>query len=154
MDKFFGGAPIWVILRLVVISLVLGVVLSAFQLDAFGLVRKIRDLISYIYSLGFDAFAWMLDYFILGAVIVFPIWLIIRLFSVAKDRDPSLGCLPKAFFQVSFLLISSRTSSGGRPRRADLPVTTMGRSISMGFAIIILISSLSLSVFSARFISL
>lgn len=89
MDKFFGGAPIWVILRLVVISLVLGVVLSAFQLDAFGLVRKIRDLISYIYSLGFDAFAWMLDYFILGAVIVFPIWLIIRLFSVAKDRDPS-----------------------------------------------------------------
>lgn len=89
MDKFFGGEPIWVILRLVVISLVLGVVLSAFNLDVFGLVQKIRDLIQYVYSLGFDAFAWVIDFFLLGAVIVFPIWLVLRLLNMAKDRGPS-----------------------------------------------------------------
>jgi len=86
MDKFFGGAPVWVVLRLAVISLVLGIVLAAFNLDAFGLVQKLRDLITYVYDLGFDAFAWVFDYFILGAVIVFPVWLILRLFAVAKDR--------------------------------------------------------------------
>jgi len=84
MEKFFGGEPLWVVLRLVVISLVLGVVMAAFNLDVFGLVQKLRDLGAYIYSLGFDAFAWILDYFILGAVIVFPIWLILRLLAVSK----------------------------------------------------------------------
>lgn len=87
MDKFFGGEPLWVVLRLVVISLVLGIVLAAFDLDAFGLVQKIRELLSALYNLGFDAFRWIFDYFILGAVIVVPIWLIFRLFSVAKDRN-------------------------------------------------------------------
>ncbi len=89
MDKFFGGEPWWVILRLVVISLVLGVVLSAFRLDVFGLVQKLRELFHYIYSLGFDAIGWAIDYFLLGAVIVFPIWLILRFVSVAKDRGSS-----------------------------------------------------------------
>lgn len=87
MDKFFGGEPVWVVLRLVVISMVLGIVLAAFNLDAFGLVQKFRDLVAYVYDLGFDAFRWALDYFILGAVIVFPVWLISRLFSVSKDRQ-------------------------------------------------------------------
>ncbi len=84
MEKFFGGEPLWVVLRLVVISLVLGVVMAAFNLDVFGLVQKLRDLATYVYSLGFDAFAWVIDYFILGAVIVFPIWLIMRLLAVSK----------------------------------------------------------------------
>ena len=87
MEKFFGGAPLWVVLRLVVISLVLGIVLAAFNLDAFGLVQKLRDLFSALYHMGFDAFRWIFDYFILGAVIVVPIWLIFRLFSVTKNRN-------------------------------------------------------------------
>ena len=89
MDKIFGGDPWWVILRLVVISLILGVVLSAFRLDVFGLVQKLRDLVQYIYSLGFDAIGWAIDYFLLGAVIVFPIFVIMRLLAVAKDRGSS-----------------------------------------------------------------
>ena len=87
MDKFFGGEPLWVVVRLVVISLVLGIVLAAFNLDAFGLVQKLRELVNYIYSLGFDAFAWLFDYFILGAVIVIPIWIVMRLFAMVKDRQ-------------------------------------------------------------------
>jgi hypothetical protein len=32
---------------------------------------------------GFDSIEWIVRYFLLGAVIVFPIWLIIRLFKTA-----------------------------------------------------------------------
>lgn len=86
MDKFFGGSPLYVLLRLGVISLVLGVAMAAFNLDAFAVVRKLKELVNYVYSLGFDAFAWVGEYFLLGAVIVFPIWLILRLFALGKEK--------------------------------------------------------------------
>jgi len=86
MEKFFGGPVLYVILRLALISLVLGVVLAAFNLDAFALVHKLRELIRYAYDLGFDAFIWIGDYFLLGAVIVFPIWLVLRLFATMKPN--------------------------------------------------------------------
>lgn len=86
MDKFFGGSPLYVLLRLALISLVLGVAMAAFNLDAFALVRKLKELIHYVYSLGFDAFAWVGEYFLLGAVIVFPVWLLLRLFALGKEK--------------------------------------------------------------------
>lgn len=86
MEKFFGGPVLYVILRLAVISLILGVVLAAFNLDALGLIVKLREMIRYVYELGFDAFAWVGEFFLLGAVIVFPIWLILRLFAVATPK--------------------------------------------------------------------
>lgn len=86
MEKFFGGPILYVILRLAVISLILGVVLAAFNLDALALIVKLREMVRYVYELGFDAFAWIGEYFLLGAVIVFPIWLILRLFAVAKPK--------------------------------------------------------------------
>lgn len=85
MEKFFGGEPLWVILRLAVISLILGIVMATFNLDAFAIVQKLRELIQHVYNLGFDAIRWALEYFILGAVIVFPIWLVMRLFTTFKS---------------------------------------------------------------------
>ena len=38
-------------------------------------------------NLGFDAFNWAFKYFLLGAVIVFPIWFLVRLF---RKRDPKV----------------------------------------------------------------
>ncbi len=86
MDKFFEGSAFWTIIRLVVISLIVGVVLATFNLDAFDLVEKFRELIRYFYSFGFEALRAVFEYFLLGAVIVFPIWIVLRLLSVAKDK--------------------------------------------------------------------
>jgi len=36
--------------------------------------------------MGFDAVLWLWRYFLLGAVIVIPIWLIMRLMNAAKSR--------------------------------------------------------------------
>jgi hypothetical protein len=34
--------------------------------------------------LGFDSIEWIFRYFLLGAVIVFPIWLVVRLLKVGR----------------------------------------------------------------------
>jgi hypothetical protein len=87
MDRFFGGNPLIVLLKLAIISLVVGIVLAALNLDAFQLLDSVRRLVVRIYEMGFDAIEWALQYFLLGAVIVFPIWLIARLVKTAGSRS-------------------------------------------------------------------
>ncbi len=89
LEKVFGGSPLGVLLRLVIISLIVGVVLAAFDLQPAELVRIIKDLVVRIYELGFDAIGWIFDYFLLGAVIVFPIWIIVRLIKSIGRKDTS-----------------------------------------------------------------
>ena len=38
-----------------------------------------RRLIAHIWNMGFDAVRWLWRYFLLGAVIVVPIWFLVRL---------------------------------------------------------------------------
>jgi hypothetical protein len=83
ITRFFGGSPLAVLLRLVVISFVVGVILSALGISPFDIVDGIRDLVWRIYMYGFDSIDWIVRYFLLGAVIVFPIWLIMRLVKMA-----------------------------------------------------------------------
>jgi hypothetical protein len=39
----------------------------------------VRRLIWHLWNMGFDAVRWLWQYFLLGAVIVLPIWLLVRL---------------------------------------------------------------------------
>ncbi len=91
MDRFFGGNPLMVLLKLAIISLVVGIVLAALNLDALALLDSIRRLAVRIYEMGFDAIAWAFRYFLLGAVIVFPIWLVSRLWKSSGSGKDSRG---------------------------------------------------------------
>jgi hypothetical protein len=82
--RFLGGSPASVVARLVVLSFVVGVVLSALGLSPFDIVTSIRLLAERIYHLGFDTVIWAWRYFLLGAVIVFPIFLIGRLLRMGR----------------------------------------------------------------------
>jgi hypothetical protein len=84
VTRFFGGSPAGVILRLVVISFVVGIVLNALGVSPFDIVNGLRDLFWRIYMLGFDSIEWIFRYFLLGAVIVVPIWLIVRLLKLGR----------------------------------------------------------------------
>ena len=83
MERFFGGNPGVVLIRLAVISLIVGILLSALGLSPYDIINSIKTLAQRIYNMGFDAIEWVFRYFLLGAVIVFPIWLISRLLKVA-----------------------------------------------------------------------
>lgn len=86
MNSFFGGQPVAVLLRLAIISLLVGFILSALGLSPFDIVDSFFRLIERIYDLGFEAVEWLFRYFLLGAVIVFPIWLVVRVWkSMSRD---------------------------------------------------------------------
>jgi RsiW-degrading membrane proteinase PrsW (M82 family) len=87
--RFFGGSPSAVLMRLVAVSFVLGVILSALGVSPFDIINSLRDLFWRIYSLGWESIEWIVRYFLLGAVIVFPVWLIVRLVKMSRRRDAS-----------------------------------------------------------------
>ena len=86
INRFLGGDPLSVFFRLVLLSILIGVVLSAFGLDPFNIVESILRLVRRIWEMGFDAIAWVWRYFLLGAVIVIPIWLIVRFVNAPRGR--------------------------------------------------------------------
>jgi hypothetical protein len=86
MTRIFGGSPLAVVGRLVLVSILVGVVLTALGLDPFDIVRSIERLIRQMWNMGFDAIRWLWRYFLLGAVIVIPVWMIIRLINAPRGR--------------------------------------------------------------------
>jgi Na+/H+ antiporter NhaC len=88
MDRrqFFGESVSGTIIRLVLLSIVVGVVFSALGINLFNIVERLQQLARNIINLGFDAFHWAFQYFLLGVVVVVPIWFVMRLLS--RPRDP------------------------------------------------------------------
>ena len=84
--RIFGGSPLAVLARLVLVSILVGVILSALGLDPFDIVHSITRLIRNIWNMGWDAVQWLWRYFLLGAVIVIPIWLIMRLINAPRGK--------------------------------------------------------------------
>ena len=90
MERFFGGNPALVLLRLAILSLIVGVVLAALGFSPFEIIDSMRRLVERIYDMGFAAVEKAFRYFLLGAVIVFPVWLVMRVLkSLAggSERD-------------------------------------------------------------------
>ncbi|WP_072385543.1 DUF6460 domain-containing protein [Hyphomicrobium sp. CS1BSMeth3] len=86
-NRLFGGNPVAVIIRLVVISIIVGVVLSALNIRPDEILYHIRRLIQRISDLGFGAIETIFGYFLIGAVVVIPIWLIARLLGMFRKED-------------------------------------------------------------------
>jgi hypothetical protein len=86
LERFFGGSPFWVVVRLVLLSVVIGVLLSVLGFDPWNIWWSLERLVRRIINLGWDAIDSVWRYFILGAVLVFPIWLIVRLARAGSPR--------------------------------------------------------------------
>jgi len=86
VNRFLGGSPLAVLAKLVLLSIVIGVVLSALGLDPRDIFQSLRRFIQNIWDMGFDAIRWLWQYFLLGAVIVIPVWLLMRIFNAPKGR--------------------------------------------------------------------
>ena len=82
MERLFGGNPGLVLIRLVVLSLIVGILLAALGFSPYDIIDSVRRLVQRIYDMGFAAIEKAGRYFLLGAVIVFPIWLIARLLKL------------------------------------------------------------------------
>ncbi|HVZ51948.1 MAG TPA: DUF6460 domain-containing protein [Pseudolabrys sp.] len=86
VSRFLGGSPLAVLGRLILLSILVGVILSALGLDPFDIVESIERLVRHVWNMGFDAVRWLWRYFLLGAVIVIPIWIVVRLLKAPRGR--------------------------------------------------------------------
>jgi hypothetical protein len=86
VQRVLGGPPLAVVGRLILLSILVGVILAAVGLDPWNIIESVRRLIMHIWNLGFDAVRWLWRYFLLGAVIVVPIWFLMRLAKAPHGR--------------------------------------------------------------------
>jgi hypothetical protein len=86
VSRFFGGPPLAVIGKLALLSILIGVVLSTFGFDPWNIVESVRRIVRAIWDMGFDTVRWLWRYFLLGAVIVVPVWLVLRLIRAPAGR--------------------------------------------------------------------
>lgn len=87
LKTFFGGNPIAVLIRLILISLVVGVVLAALGIDLSNFFYRLTDIIHDLIDLGYRSFDWLLQYTLLGAMVVVPIWLVARIAAGFRSKQ-------------------------------------------------------------------
>ncbi|WP_102959823.1 DUF6460 domain-containing protein [Mangrovicella endophytica] len=85
LDRFLGGSPLSVLVRLVLISIVVGVVLSWLSWSPADVIDWVVDFFDWLWTSVFGSLDRALDYFILGAAIVIPIFLISRLLKLGRS---------------------------------------------------------------------
>lgn len=78
---FLGDTLGRTIVKLLVISLLVGMVMSVFGITPFEVFDSIRDFFVRLWEQGFAALGRVGDWLILGASIVIPLFIIIRILS-------------------------------------------------------------------------
>lgn len=84
MTRFLGDSPLRVLIKLIVISFLVGIVMNAFGWSPYDVIYGIRDFFLDIWNMGFRAVDRFLGYFLLGAAVVIPAFIILRLLSLRK----------------------------------------------------------------------
>ena len=84
LNRFLGDSPLRVLVKLIVISFLVGIVMSVMGWSPYDVIYGARDLVVNAYYMGFDAFGRFIDYFLVGAIIVVPAFFIIRLLSYRR----------------------------------------------------------------------
>lgn len=77
-ERVLGGTVIGVLVRLLVMSFVVGLILTVLDVEPRDIVLWIERRVRAITDLSFDAFGDIADILILGAVVVIPVWLVLR----------------------------------------------------------------------------
>jgi hypothetical protein len=80
-NRFLGGSPASVIVKLVFLSLLVGALMALLGLTPTLLIDRVAGFVRALIDLGFDAFGDVALWILYGAVIVVPIWLLSRIFG-------------------------------------------------------------------------
>jgi len=79
LSRFLGGPPVSVAVRLILLCILVGLILHVLGFDPMNIWYSLQNLVRAIWDMGFDAIWRLWRYFLLGAVIVLPVWLVVRL---------------------------------------------------------------------------
>jgi hypothetical protein len=84
VNSFLGDTPGRTAVKLAVVSLVVGVIMSALHFTPWDVWHAITDFARWLYDLGFEAFGRIGLYFVYGAMVVVPAFVLIRLLSAGR----------------------------------------------------------------------
>lgn len=84
LTRFLGDTPLKVFLKLLVVSFLVGIVMSAFGWSPLDVLYGIRNFFIDLWNLGFHAVDRFVGYILLGAAIVIPAFILLRLASYRK----------------------------------------------------------------------
>ena len=84
VNRFLGGTVVGTIVKLLVVSLIVGFILSALGIHPLDLWYGVIDFFASLWHRGFDALGEVGRYFMLGAIIVVPVFIIIRVLSYRR----------------------------------------------------------------------
>lgn len=86
LTRLLGDTPGRVLVRLVFLSFVAGIVMAALGIEPLDLVYGFHRFTEEVWAMGFDAVAKAGRYFLLGAVVVVPLFVLSRLLKVGRGR--------------------------------------------------------------------
>ena len=86
LHRFLGGSPAGVIARLVLMSLIVGAAMVFFGLTPSDLADSVRRLAESIMGSGLDSLRTLLIYTGYGAMVVVPIFILVRLLKLGRPR--------------------------------------------------------------------
>ncbi|KXF78675.1 hypothetical protein ATN84_02505 [Paramesorhizobium deserti] len=84
INRFLGDTPARVIVKLVLVSLVVGVVMHTFDWSPYDLLWGVRDFFLQLWNMGFSAIVRFADYLLLGAAVVIPAFILLRIISYRR----------------------------------------------------------------------
>ena len=84
VTRFLGDSPLRVLVRLLVISFIVGLALAALDLHPIEIYEWLQRLVARVYDMGFDAIRRGFGYMLLGALIVVPVFLALRLLRLGR----------------------------------------------------------------------
>lgn len=86
MDRIFGGPVLATIFKLAVASVAVGIVLAILGIKPIDLWRDFLDTAIRVWEMGFEAIDWSFQYLVLGAIVVVPIFIVVRLWTMMTER--------------------------------------------------------------------
>ena len=84
--RFVGGSPLAVLLRLVVVSFVVGFLFDAFGFDPTTLLDAAARTVRHIVEYGFSDLRQFGRVLLTGAMVVVPVWIVLRLLDAGRSR--------------------------------------------------------------------
>lgn len=82
--RFLGDTPLRVVLKLIVVSFLVGLVMSAFGWYPLDVFEGIESFFVGLWNMGFDAFDRFFGYLLLGAAVVIPAFVVLRILSYRR----------------------------------------------------------------------
>jgi Domain of unknown function (DUF6460) len=84
--RFVGGSPMGALLRLIVVSFVVGLLLVSFGFDPITLFDEVVRAARHIVEYGLTDVRQIGRILLTGAMVVVPVWLVLRLLDAGRMR--------------------------------------------------------------------